>query len=731
MADPIPLEGSPDRAGRPFAALAALGCLFLVPLVYLSREPVGIGRLVEFYWTKTALMAILGLGGGALALLSGGGGLRLRVAWAPPLLALGVLAGLSFLWSKTLWRGLSLVALEAGGAGAALALASGAVAPLSAVVALFAGGVLASVQGLFQSWGLLPLPLLTPEIQQVPKILGGRFEPTGGLPLATLGSPEAAAGFVAAVLPLGVALMASRSDRRERGVLAAILSLAVAFVISAGNRGAWVSLLVVAFFAGAWMVARRGVRPRSLALWGGVVAVLALLLAGSAARRGILPRFEGLFERESGAVVYRWNLWKAEAGVVASHPLLGTGLGDTEVEIPRHYNPRLERYLIDRDQLVRRAENDHVKLAGDLGLLGLVVWLSFLGALAGAVRRILRRPEVPWEIAGVAFTLGVLGLESIFAAPLREPATALVFWAALGILAFVEGTSEPREPSRPLWIRAGAAIVLAAMALGSAWFSVRRARGSLAYMEASAHLFRRDFNEAKASFEASLRLDPWNERTFYEAGVWLSQNGFPDMAEPLLERSLALFPDLPGAHYYLGQNYARKGDTRRAIRELEATRSLLTLPAPNLFGMLAMLYFRAGEYQSGVVVGEEALAVDPRDDKILLGLGNAYSELHRYGDAASAYERLIEMTPANWEAHVNLAAAYLNLHRESEARAEIEKARPHLGKSGYLWYNLAAIDAVEGKKNAAKNDLQRAMALEPGLRSRAARDKVLSPFVEP
>ena len=203
--------------------------------------------------------------------------------------------------------------------------------------------------------------------------------------------PNPFAGYLATLLPLGLALLASapRADRSAGFLGLAVALLSAAIVVSL-SRGAWVGVgVAVLCMLGAWsQSSRRAIAP-VLACVGLVVLLTAAnIIPGAWADRLVaIGENFGVFDvrtvnvtTENFAVVERMAHWQAGWEMFLDHPWLGVGAGN--------YPARYDDYSLPgwREPL-GHAHNYYLNMAAEAGLPGFVALVAALVVLFRTVVR--------------------------------------------------------------------------------------------------------------------------------------------------------------------------------------------------------------------------------------------------------------------------------------------------------------------------------------------------------
>ena len=255
------------------------------------------------------------------------------------------------------------------------------------------------------------------------------------------------------IIPIAFGAAAVRS-RWSFGWLAAGLTITAALWLT-GTRAAIIAGLAVAVATVSWVTLRRYFSANRWQI-GIMLAIITALL---------LLTYEAFqFRAESIRLALSIRLWLAETtlGMLASRPLLGFGIGQYRPWSCQFSPPELLAIYPSAD-----AHNYFFQIAGELGAIGLVLFLWLLGAAVLAAWRALRVARADSRLAGTlagicAFLLSCLGDHALLFAPVAYP-----FWMVLGLAVGLadqslvrSGVSKPSEhpafQSRPNPLRPGA-----------------------------------------------------------------------------------------------------------------------------------------------------------------------------------------------------------------------------------------------------------------------------------
>jgi tetratricopeptide (TPR) repeat protein len=213
--------------------------------------------------------------------------------------------------------------------------------------------------------------------------------------------------------------------------------------------------------------------------------------------------------------------------------------------------------------------------------------------------------------------------------------------------------------------------------------------------------------QARAGYEAVLRIDPHNFDALHLLGVVALQSkdlsraveligraltcnpgvalahsnlgnallelGRPREAVAGYDRALALDPDYADAHYNRGVALLALHDAHAAIASFDAV--IARQPA------YVMAHFNRGvahdmlgERARAVADYERVLALQPGHADALCNRGNALAALGRWEEALSSYEAALARAPLHPRMHLNRARALQQLKRHAEALSDFEHA---------------------------------------------------------
>lgn len=282
---------------------------------------------------------------------------------------------------------------------------------------------------------------------------------------ASFQQPNVLAFFLAAAFPVAL-MLASRGRALLRVVMLAAALAAIGGLLLTLSREGMIGAFVAVLVLLAWPPFRRWL----FSLLGVLVLVAALNLGTLTDQRGdaaiagsrlsiVSERLATLTQGKTVGADPRVRIWSAAPDMIADRPLFGVGAANYAVWSPDY--GVLEGTGVAYDH----AHDILLTVAIEEGLIGAVVWVLFLFAIAAAGRRALRRrgEDFPLALAVVAalvaeFAMGIVDY------PLRTNAIMGVLMVLVGALVAFDRLGAPGqapaptppEPSGPPRIRVAA-----------------------------------------------------------------------------------------------------------------------------------------------------------------------------------------------------------------------------------------------------------------------------------
>lgn len=217
--------------------------------------------------------------------------------------------------------------------------------------------------------------------------------------------------------------------------------------------------------------------------------------------------------------------------------------------------------------------------------------------------------------------------------------------------------------------------------------------------------------EASASFERALALDPDLAEAHHNLGTVLLETGHRELAVERYRRATAANPGYAEAHESLGGVLLELGRIEEAVASYR--RALEIRPASvcawhNLANALAGL----GRIDDALVAYRRALALEPNSAELHNNLGSLLRGCGHLEEAVACFSRSIDLAPDFAEAHANMGLAQRLQSRPHEARASCLRALELKPDFAPALTTLAESHADTGDFAGAERLFRRAVAVD-------------------
>jgi O-antigen ligase len=226
--------------------------------------------------------------------------------------------------------------------------------------------------------------------------------------------PNDFGAFIIFVLPLTFAFLNFRLSREKRAILLAACLLGLYCLARTSSRSAWIGFLVgmaVYFFF--------SLKKKKYFFIPLIVMIVLIFLSPHG-----FSRVMSLFSLEKNTVWERIQLWKGTWNMVRKHPMLGFGINTFSTYFPQYKPPDYPD--------VRYAHNSYLQLWSEIGITGLLVFLSIVFTVFCTVfyrlkEKISREPEGMIFLGLIAGYIGFL-IQSAFDTNLNSLVLTFLFW---------------------------------------------------------------------------------------------------------------------------------------------------------------------------------------------------------------------------------------------------------------------------------------------------------------
>ena len=283
--------------------------------------------------------------------------------------------------------------------------------------------------------------------------------PFPGRIVSTFSNPNDLGIFLCAVLPLGITLLLSKLGTPHKICTEGATILIYTCFLMSGSRGAWWAGIFTGGFVliGAWRFGLFKVFSENR-VW--ILTTLPILTAITiiysvpnpfrvpsaisiperflSSREIVRPEVVG-----GTSVGHRYLIWSSARSMMTENPILGVGPGFFSDAYPEFRDLMLrktERFdRLDTDmktENVKHAHNDYLQMGAEIGLPGLLLFLSLLAHLfLKAWHRVHGIEEREDRLLRLGFlsTISAILIYVTVSYPLHIPAVAVLFWTFLGL----------------------------------------------------------------------------------------------------------------------------------------------------------------------------------------------------------------------------------------------------------------------------------------------------------
>ena len=515
-------------------------------------------------------------------------------------------------------------------------------------------------------------------IYQMPRMAGGSLYRI----MSSFGNANFFAGYLAIVIPIiVVAFFTYHSWAKPIG---ALYGLAITCLIFTETRGAFIGLIVAFLVLGVLLFRFLPkiffqYKYRFISL---VLLTIIPLVFSAISGRGILQRAiqlaaayqvkEEVLQTETKEVLQtgaeveiakdatpRQAIWRGTLGMFSAKPIFGWGVGTFQVIFPQFRPVHYRRSNVQLNTL--HAHSEYMEVAAELGIIGLVAFLSVIVLFFLRSYRSLRTlTEEKSKLMVIGLSCAVIaGLaHNLVSVGLRWTEPAVTFWLAFGLTMVFAKWASLAEP-------------------------IKQRDDNEAQNESPKKNHSQSRKQQKSRKQKSSSNGQKETKLVKENPLGFRGKLCKVMMYSLLSITLLSLLSLI-ASSFASEVYLHFGDLRLKSPDKAKAASLL----------------------------EKACKYNPYNPPVYYRLGYAYLKLNRPKDALRMYNQLSELAPNYSQIHINLVANYLALKRTDEALDEAQKAAA-LSDDASTYTLLAKIYIKKRNYEEVERALLHATKVEP------------------
>lgn len=181
------------------------------------------------------------------------------------------------------------------------------------------------------------------------------------------------------------------------------------------------------------------------------------------------------------------------------------------------------------------------------------------------------------------------------------------------------------------------------------------------------------YDDARIAFAREFAVDPASASAFLLVGTMMMRANLPEMAAEQARKALEITPNLPLAHFLVGEVYLLKSDVAHATEEFEQERRINPGYAP-VYDRLGDVYTRTGKLQEAQEALTKAISLDTSSTGPFIQMGKVLLRRNDPVTAIMYLKHAEKMDPGNFITHTLLAQAYRKVGQEDDSKRETDLA---------------------------------------------------------
>jgi O-antigen ligase/Tfp pilus assembly protein PilF len=487
---------------------------------------------------------------------------------------------------------------------------------------------------------------------------------------STIGQKNWISNYLAMLFPVGFSYFLLEDSKRIK--LSHFLYLSILFVslLICQSRGIWISIILTIIFAIIIIYKYKlGRIFRKNNKW--LITLLAVFLITALvfsvenpfnkSRMTVPERAMSTFEVASDpSINTRFLMWRVTFGMFKDNPLFGSGIGTFKY----HYLDYQARYLQKNPQYIRyagkaaEAHNEYLQLASEIGIVGLVSFLSIILIFYFSVYQWFEKvgeDRKKMTVFGLLLGITCFLIHCMVTFPLHVPVLGATFFIILGMaLAYMKilgkNTSEDicevklKINSSIKYILLFIAIILAF--LGAWKLAIKPYLAELNYFKGVNYFSEQNNSAALSYFQKAAKLDSDNGRIMHALGSAYYQLGLQEEAQKILQQTTEIYNDR-NTYRNLGLSYMQTEDYEKAKEEFEHA-IYLDPDFYEAYNDLASLYVYQGKYERAIEQWQTAIDLELKFKEkhiFLYYIGIAYKRMNDFEKAYEYFEEAKKIAP--------------------------------------------------------------------------------------
>ena len=181
------------------------------------------------------------------------------------------------------------------------------------------------------------------------------------------------------------------------------------------------------------------------------------------------------------------------------------------------------------------------------------------------------------------------------------------------------------------------------------------------------------YDDALRAFAAQYGVDPASAAALLLTAQMFVHANLEDLASEKARAALKLSPNIPLAHFLLGEVALSKSDLPHALEQFEQERAINPSYAA-VYDRLGDVFTRTGQYQQAQESLTKAISLDQSTTGPFILMGRVFLRRNDPQTALMYLQHAEKMDPGNYITHTLLGQAFKSLGKDEDAKRELETA---------------------------------------------------------
>jgi tetratricopeptide (TPR) repeat protein len=223
----------------------------------------------------------------------------------------------------------------------------------------------------------------------------------------------------------------------------------------------------------------------------------------------------------------------------------------------------------------------------------------------------------------------------------------------------------------------------------------------------------KDFDAARADAEQLARLQPKNALSYRIIGsIYLGQRQY-DKAMPAFREALDLKPDYTEVRWDVAQLHYWQGDTKKALEVLDPLIANLSPRSPESLNVRGDMYRSVGRLDEAATDYQRMIELRPKAPDAYIGLALVLAKQGKVEEGEACYERMVAANPDSAPVYLRRAEFRRDRGAFDEAEADCDRAAAKERDSALPALVRASITAARGRHRQAAADAERTLEKAP------------------